>query len=202
MPPTGYTGSSVSLCFRVLGITRKLFKDFIYWEREREHELGEGWKERERDSQAESMLSTMWGLIPWPGERDLRQNQESDSLAHWATQVPWFLNLFFVKILFIYSWDTHTERQRDRQREKQAPSLMWDLIPGLQDHNQDPQRQMLNHWVTQVPGALIFKSNLKQMYGLSFYSNNKQKAPPAPHIHVYMYKYVYSHIYMQIRICM
>ena len=29
---------------------------------------------------------------------------------------------FFLKILFIYSWETHRVRQRHRQREKQAPS--------------------------------------------------------------------------------
>ena len=43
------------------------------------------------------------------------------------------------------------ERQRHRQREKQAPctgSLMWDLIPRLQDRALG-QRQALNHWATQ-----------------------------------------------------
>ena len=48
------------------------------------------------------------------------------------------------------------ERQRHRQREKQAPctgSLMWDLIPGLQDHALG-QRQALNHCATQ--GSLLF----------------------------------------------
>ena len=29
--------------------------------------------------------------------------------------------LYFLKILFIYSWEIHRERQRYRQREKQAP---------------------------------------------------------------------------------
>ena len=29
--------------------------------------------------------------------------------------------LFFLKVLFIYSWETHRERGRHRQREKQAP---------------------------------------------------------------------------------
>ena len=31
------------------------------------------------------------------------------------------LSDFFLNMLFIYSWETHTERQRHRQREKQAP---------------------------------------------------------------------------------
>ena len=54
--------------------------------------------------------------------------------------------------LFIYSWEIQRERQRHRQKKKQAPagSLMWDSIPGPQDHNLS-QRQMLNHWATQVP---------------------------------------------------
>ena len=29
--------------------------------------------------------------------------------------------MFLRKILFIYSWETQTDRQRHRQREKQAP---------------------------------------------------------------------------------
>ena len=43
------------------------------------------------------------------------------------------------------------ERQRHRQREKQAPctgSLMWDSIPGLQDHALG-QRQAPNRCATQ-----------------------------------------------------
>ena len=41
-----------------------------------------------------------------------------------------------------------TERENQRQAEVRsrfpAGSLMWDLIPGLQDHDLS-QRQMLNH---------------------------------------------------------
>ena len=43
------------------------------------------------------------------------------------------------------------ERQRHRQREKQAPctgSPMWDLIPGLEDRALD-QRQVPNRCTTQ-----------------------------------------------------
>ena len=54
--------------------------------------------------------------------------------------------------------DTESVRQRHRQREKQvscAGSLMQNSIPGPWDH--DPsQRQMLNHWATQVPLAKTF----------------------------------------------
>ena len=44
-------------------------------------------------------------------------------------------------ILFIYSWETHKERQRHWQREKQDPEL--------QDHALS-QKQTLNRWATQM----------------------------------------------------
>ena len=43
------------------------------------------------------------------------------------------VQIFFFKILFISSWETHTDRQRHKQREKQAPCR--DSIPGPQDHD-------------------------------------------------------------------
>ena len=52
------------------------------------------------------------------------------------------------------------EGQRHRQREKQAPgtgSLMWDLIPGLQDRALG-QRQAPNRCATQ--GSLIVSNYL------------------------------------------
>ena len=66
-----------------------------------------------------------------------------------------FLKSFFFFLrfyLFIYSWETQREWQRHRQREKQAPvgSPMQDLIPGPRGHALS-QRQLLNHWDTQVP---------------------------------------------------
>ena len=53
------------------------------------------------------------------------------------------------------------EGQRHRQREKQAPctaSLLWDSIPGLQDHALG-QRQAPNRCATRDPSWLIFKWN-------------------------------------------
>ena len=58
---------------------------------------------------------------------------------------------YFLKILFIYSWETWRESQRHRQREKQVPCREPDV--GL-----DPRtlglcpgpKATLNHWVTQV----------------------------------------------------
>ena len=63
------------------------------------------------------------------------------------------LNFFYLKILFIYSWQT--ERQRHRQRKKQAPcgpvvSPMWDLIPGPRGYALR-WRQMLTHWAPGHP---------------------------------------------------
>ena len=81
---------------------------------------------------------------------------------------------FFLKILFIYSWKTQRERGRDTGRGRsrlQAGSLMWDLIPGLQDHTL-AQRQVLNCWATQgsphrtfntIPIEYWFSKNIGKM---------------------------------------
>ena len=68
--------------------------------------------------------------------------------------------------------DTHRERQRPRQREKQAPagSLMQNSIPGPRDHNLS-QRQTLNHWAAQV--LLLCISNLREIYHLFNITNRK-----------------------------
>ena len=59
----------------------------------------------------------------------------------------------FKKILFIYSWETHRERQRYRQREKQAPCREHDvgLDPGTPESHPEPKAdtQPLSH-----PGVL------------------------------------------------
>ena len=63
---------------------------------------------------------------------------------------------FFLKILFIYSWETQKERERGgdtgRGRSRlHAGSLMWDPISGPQDHTLSlSQRQTLNSWATQA----------------------------------------------------
>ena len=61
--------------------------------------------------------------------------------------------LLFKKILFIYSWETHRERQRHRQREKQAPCRESDegLDPRtLGSPEPKADTQPLSH-----PGALL-----------------------------------------------
>ena len=47
---------------------------------------------------------------------------------------------------YLFMTDTQREWQRHGQREKQDPcrGMMWDSIPGLQDHILS-QRQTLNH---------------------------------------------------------
>ena len=59
---------------------------------------------------------------------------------------------YFLKILFIYSWETQRKRQRHNRGRSRLPveSLIHNSIPGPQDHELS-QRQMLNHWATQVP---------------------------------------------------
>ena len=61
------------------------------------------------------------------------------------------VSTFFLRISFIYSWETQRERQRHRQREKQVPCKVPDA--GLDSRTQDhdlSQRQMLNRWATQA----------------------------------------------------
>ena len=65
---------------------------------------------------------------------------------------------FFNFYLFMIVTERERERQRHRQREKQAPctgSLMWDSIPGLQDHALG-QRQAPNRCATQGSHLLGF----------------------------------------------
>ena len=49
--------------------------------------------------------------------------------------------LFFKKIFKIYSWETHTEKQRHRQRAKQAPCREPDvgLNPGTPESHTEPK---------------------------------------------------------------
>ena len=66
-----------------------------------------------------------------------------NSSESWYTEVCSFL-----KILFIYSWETEWgEGGRGRSRLL-AGSLMRDSIPGFQVHTLG-RRQALNHWATQ-----------------------------------------------------
>ena len=70
--------------------------------------------------------------------------------------------------LFIYKWETERGRDTGRGRSRfLVGSLMWDLIPGLRDHNLS-QRQMLNLWAPpRCPPPFFLKilSNLYTQYG-------------------------------------
>ena len=59
--------------------------------------------------------------------------------------------MFCLNILFIYSWETHRERQRPRQSEKEAPHKEpnMGLDPRTPGSRPEP-KAMLNHWVTQA----------------------------------------------------
>ena len=77
-------------------------------------------------------------------------------IMHGGTHFLWsFIIYLFLKILFIYSWETH--REAETQREKQAPRREPDvgLDPGPWDHALS-QRQMLNRWATEASLHCIF----------------------------------------------
>ena len=52
------------------------------------------------------------------------------------TLVCWGLCFFLKDFIYLFVRDTNRERQRHRQRRSRlhAGSLMWNSIPGLQDH--------------------------------------------------------------------
>ena len=71
-------------------------------------------------------------------------------------ELGWIEFYFIFLEDFIYLFMRNPERERERERGRDtgrgrnrlhAGSLMWDSIPGPQEH---PQRQMLNHWATQA----------------------------------------------------
>ena len=64
---------------------------------------------------------------------------------------------FFLRF-YLFIQERHREGGRDIGRgisRLPTGSLMWDSIPGLQDHDLN-QRQMLNCWATQVPCSVCF----------------------------------------------
>ena len=58
------------------------------------------------------------------------------------------VSFFFFKMLFMYSWEMHRERQREKQAPCREPSVRLDpRTPGIATCDQP---QTLNHWATQV----------------------------------------------------
>ena len=76
-----------------------------------------------------------------------------------------FRSFFFPKILFIYSWETHRERewQRHRQREKQVSCKEPDagLDPGPWDHALS-RKQTLNCRATQA--SQVYRSYVQFIF--------------------------------------
>ena len=102
-----------------------------------------------------------------------------DTLVYTCSIPPSFERLphNFLKILFIYSWETHTHRGRDTGRGRsrlQTGSPTWDSIPGLQDHALG-QREALNCWAPQASlnfYFLINHLNLCKDYFFSIFKTN------------------------------
>ena len=76
----------------------------------------------------------------------------ADSSLHMIDNVLFTLFFFFKDVIYLFMRQRERERQRHRQREKKAPCREPDagLDPRIWDHSPN-QRQMLNHWATQVP---------------------------------------------------
>ena len=88
-----------------------------------------------------------WGTVHI-GINCLASAKIPDSLKESKCVFVFVEDFFFLT----YSWETHTKRGRDTGRGRSrlhAGSLMWDSIPGLQDHTPS-ERQMLNRWATQA----------------------------------------------------
>ena len=77
----------------------------------------------------------------------------------WGLAWMILLFFFFLKILCIYSWETHRGRAIGRGRSRlPTGSLIWDLIPGPRDHDLS-RRQMLNHWARCPNNSALIVSN-------------------------------------------
>ena len=76
-----------------------------------------------------------------------------------------YIFVIFFKRFYLFIHERHRETEAETGRERSrlhAGSLMWDSIPGLQDHTLS-RRQMLNHWATRCPPGFGFKSRLSDI---------------------------------------
>ena len=112
------------------------------------HQQDKGSRGRETQVASLSHLPSGQRLLPC-GHRG---GQRHLSYLHFFPVLLTFTCLFsfFLKILFIYSWETHTEREAEtRQREKQAPCREphVGLDPGSPGSQPGP-KVALNRWAT------------------------------------------------------
>ena len=156
-----------------------------------------GEKQRERGKEIPCWeQSSMWGLISWPQDHKLTQNQEANtqstkplrcpSLTTFFSGMFGFLSLYFLYIFFLRFCLFIHERYRERGRytvrgriRLPAGSLMWDSIPGPCDHGLS-QRQTLNHWTTHVPLLFVYLLLIFYLWLL---------------LGLYIISYVYSSLY-------
>ena len=89
-------------------------------------------------------------VVSWHGTRDA-DSKHIFGKEHCKNQKSVLYSFSFL-IFYLFIHERHTERGRDIGRGRSwlpVGSPMWDLIPGLQDHDLS-RRQMLNCWATQV----------------------------------------------------
>ena len=90
------------------------------------------------------------------------------------------INIFFLKILFIYSWDTQKERGKDIRRGRVRSRLhvgspMWGFDPSTPGSHPEPKADAHNHWATQVSLKFNILYNLSgrmSQYAFMFIDQN------------------------------
>ena len=85
---------------------------------------------------------------------------------------------FFFKVSFIYSWERQRGRDTGWGRSRlPAGSLMRYSIPGPRDHDLS-QRQMLNHWATQVPLSCLSWLSLVSLDSVEYNRGGRRISGP------------------------
>ena len=85
------------------------------------------------------------GIRPWESCKTVESRRD----VTWSMSI--LDGIFFFKILFIH--ERHTERKRQRQREKQAPCREPDVGLDSRTLGSRSEPKTLNHWGTQLPGG-------------------------------------------------
>ena len=123
----GFLINAVDSCGQWFLFLFLFFQDLTPYLRESEWAKG---RERERaqvgEEEADSPLSreANVGLIPRPWDHDLSQRQILNRLSYLGTPDPVIIcERIFLKILFIYSWETEREKKAETQAEEEADSM-------------------------------------------------------------------------------